>query len=448
MNKKIQGFNLGYTLWRPLVCFAFRLFYKKIHVENRHYVHSENPIIIAPNHQNALMDALAILYSTIPQRTVFLARADIFQNKIIGSILSFLKILPIFRIRDGKESLNKNDEIFEKSIDVLHDRIPLCLMAEGKHNHRRQLLPLVKGMFRIAFQAQAEIHDKEIYIIPTGIDMGHYSNAGYHLIINHGEPVRVSDFMDAYAENPALAMNNLREHLAEAMKKQMHHIQSEQYYESFYQLSYIANASIRSITKTKNSIFNCFLIRKQITSALDKAEQDQNPILPELHEKCMQYCKNLEQLHFKDEILEQFNYSPVDLFFKSLALILTAPIALYGVVFHALAFIMPPFSVRKIKDLQFHSSVKFVVYFMIAQLLYIAYFIIALCSFPHGWWAFPFLLTLLISGFFAFRYKFWANSVLSKWKYFFKTINANAKLKKLKSDRKDLIDCVVEIFMK
>ena len=57
------------------------------------------------------MDALAVLFTHNGQ-PVFLARADIFKKKMIAAILYFLKILPVYRIRDGFSSLKANDEIF------------------------------------------------------------------------------------------------------------------------------------------------------------------------------------------------------------------------------------------------------------------------------------------------------------------------------------------------
>ena len=75
-------------------------------------------MIFAPNHHNALMDALAVLF-TIPRQMVFLARADIFRKGVFANILTFLKILPIYRIRDGYSALQPNSEIFNKTVEVL-----------------------------------------------------------------------------------------------------------------------------------------------------------------------------------------------------------------------------------------------------------------------------------------------------------------------------------------
>ena len=84
---------------------------------------------------------------------VFLARADIFKKKFIAAILYFLKILPVYRIRDGFSSLKGNDEIFTKTIDVLKNKNGLVILPEGDHSGFRRLRQLKKGICRVAFQS-------------------------------------------------------------------------------------------------------------------------------------------------------------------------------------------------------------------------------------------------------------------------------------------------------
>ena len=69
--KKVSG------LWHNNV------FYRKVIVLGRDNINPDHHIIFAPNHQNALMDALAVLF-TQKKQLVFLARADIFKKKTIA----------------------------------------------------------------------------------------------------------------------------------------------------------------------------------------------------------------------------------------------------------------------------------------------------------------------------------------------------------------------------
>ncbi len=115
---KYEKWSVGYWLFKEYVQFADWLIHKKIIVTGKEKIPKNKPIVFAPNHQNALSDPMAILLHTRFQ-PVWLARADIFKTKTITAILRFLKIMPVYRLRDGKENLAKNDETFADSIKVL-----------------------------------------------------------------------------------------------------------------------------------------------------------------------------------------------------------------------------------------------------------------------------------------------------------------------------------------
>ena len=164
--KAIQDNNTFYNLLRPLVNYGTRCHYQSFVVRGIDNLPQEGSYIIAPCHQQALMEPLAVLCFS-PKPSVFLARADIFAKPFFRAILTFLKILPVYRQRDGQRNLDKNNRIFDLSRDVLLDGYPLCLMAEGRHNNRHHLLNMGKGMFRIAGETQLMLGDHPLYIVPT-----------------------------------------------------------------------------------------------------------------------------------------------------------------------------------------------------------------------------------------------------------------------------------------
>ncbi len=132
-KENIEKYSRGYALLKYVAGFWHNnIFYRKVIVLGRENINPDDHLIFAPNHQNALMDALAVLF-THKGQPVFLARADIFKKKIIAAILYFLKILPVYRIRDGFSTLKGNDEIFNKTIDVLRNKNGLVILPEGDH---------------------------------------------------------------------------------------------------------------------------------------------------------------------------------------------------------------------------------------------------------------------------------------------------------------------------
>jgi 1-acyl-sn-glycerol-3-phosphate acyltransferase len=204
-KKTIDRFSLRYRLLKTYAMFAHWIFYRRIEVKFRERIPGDRPVLLAPNHQNALMDAMAPLLTT-SHDPVFLARADIFKKKFVAGILRLFKILPVYRIRDGASELGKNEDVFQEAMDVLlRKKCPVAIMPEGNHGNKRRLRPLVKGIFRVAFQAQEQFGEQPgVVIVPVGIDYSNYSIFRGKLFVQFGEPIEVNKYYSSYLQNQAL----------------------------------------------------------------------------------------------------------------------------------------------------------------------------------------------------------------------------------------------------
>jgi 1-acyl-sn-glycerol-3-phosphate acyltransferase len=230
---KYEKWSLGYWFVKQYIIFADWLIHKKTIVTGREKVPENKPIVFAPNHQNALSDPMAVLLNTRFQ-PVWLARADIFKPGFVTKILRFLKIMPVYRLRDGKENLGKNDKTFADSIKVLENNFALALFPEAAHSGKRQMLPHKKAVPRIVFMAEEKAgFNLDINIIPTGIYYSHYWKFNRTLIVNFGDPVPVKDYIEKYKENPGAAIIELRNRIYEAILPLVIDFRSKKYYEGF-----------------------------------------------------------------------------------------------------------------------------------------------------------------------------------------------------------------------
>lgn len=268
---KVQRSNFLYTLFMPVFKFGIRCHYRCFHIHGTENIPREAPYMLAPCHQQTLMDAFVML-PVAPKPPVFLTRADIFSKKAVLKTHSFLRILPIYRTRDGMGKLSQNFHIFNLCRQALLDGTPLCLMAEGRHNNRHQLLPLGKGMFRIACITQQALHDKPLFIVPVGIDYDTYEQPYGNLVVNIGTPMAVPSFMKVYAEDEALALNKMRDTLSERLSSLMLDIHSKGHYEEIYTLCNILNKKRRSGEGLGKTAWNCFVTRQKIARQLDLME--------------------------------------------------------------------------------------------------------------------------------------------------------------------------------
>ena len=117
-----------------------KLSLRRLTIKGQENLPKDGAIIIGSNHTSALLDPLVILRA-MNSDTVFMTRADIFRKPLLQKIFTFLKMLPIFRIRDGIAAVKQNEEIIAKCGDVLQHGLPLALFPEATHRPKHSLLP-------------------------------------------------------------------------------------------------------------------------------------------------------------------------------------------------------------------------------------------------------------------------------------------------------------------
>jgi 1-acyl-sn-glycerol-3-phosphate acyltransferase len=432
-RETIEKKNLVYSLLKPYVDRVTKIYFRTT-VYNYENVPKDEILIYTPNHQNALMDALAIL-ATNKSEPVFLARADIFKKKTIEKILTFLKILPIYRIRDGKESLGNNEAIFRKTIDVLKNKNGLVILPEGTHAGFRKLKTLKKGISRIAFEAEESNDFKlNIKIIPVGLDWSNYINFRSRLFVYYGEPISLSDFYDEYKHNPPRAMNLLRERLSVELKKYMIHIESEEYYDMFDKIRYIyLPEMIKKMgfknKKQPNQLFAQQNIIKKLNDFVDHKPEETK----ELNEKTIRYSELLKKLNFRDWVIQKGKFSIASVFIQALLAILLLPLYIVGGVFNYLPYKIPVWATKKVKDPQFLSSFRDVIGMILFPIYYIILTVIGLFVLSPKWLVILIPVIMPLMGLFAFHYYIEVKKIFSRLRFIFKTWFKNKDLIELKN---------------
>lgn len=373
----IEKFSLSYKILYYWVKAVHDSLYSTINIYNK-YSPNNKPHMFALNHQNALMDAMATLYAT-SQIQVFLARSDIFKNPKTAAILYFLRVLPIYRIRDGFENLKNNDEVFNNSVRVLNTPCTLTILPEGNHAGYKRLRPLQKGFGRIAFMAMKKRPDyKQFYIVPIGLDYQNYEKFGTELTVNYGKPIEISEYYRIYTKNPTQGLNELRDRLSSELKKLIINIESERWYYLALKLTELNRIRSKLSNPKPETVYKQNIKLAEKISKFDT--YDQTAI--NLEEKCQkldQYLANNklqpEEIADKNSLL--VNIIKIILLTPPLILSIPAMIML-GWLFYTGKMIVN----KKVKDPQFRTSVRYVIYAVISLPLIIIINIWTIFLFP------------------------------------------------------------------
>lgn len=371
-KKSIQEKSFGYEFVKSIVHFLYPKFYRQIEIRGLENIPVDEPLIFAGNHQNGVMDPVAIILNQ-REPIVYMARADIFQSPLNRVLLRFIKVTPVYRIRDGFENLSKNDQQIKEAINVLLDRKRLGVMPEGNHGENHKLRPLVKGLFRIGYQAEIQLENQaHVKIIPVGIDYNFYQHAGSDLVLTYGKPIEVKDFLPIYLENPALGLNTLRVELSAALSKLMLDIRSDDYDRIYRLCCYGVPAYLDHLIEkgTQTEALTVaglrFDARRALAERLERLEIE----FPEKLRALDEWTLNMNQLPGDpNEITEWLDETPTRI--HPILLGLMAMILTPGFVLNLPSWIFNRLVVSKVEDKQMHSTFAFTLGIALNMLVYL-----------------------------------------------------------------------------
>ncbi|MCK5367400.1 MAG: 1-acyl-sn-glycerol-3-phosphate acyltransferase, partial [Cyclobacteriaceae bacterium] len=213
-------------LYVVISCF---LYFRKLRVTGLKNIPAKGPLIYAINHQNALLDPL-VVHSVSWRNPYFLTRADIFNNKFVDQFLRGIKMLPIYRIRDGFDSIKMNEAVFESAKEILTKGGVVGIFPEGSHSLLYKMRPLKKGVARIAFMTEEAADFKlNVQIIPIGIHYESHSSTKGRTLVTYGKPINVADYKQTYQQDQNKAFNELLTEISDRVKLLILNIESKDY---------------------------------------------------------------------------------------------------------------------------------------------------------------------------------------------------------------------------
>ena len=162
---------------------ALFIFCKKIYIKNKSLVNTKGPLLIIANHPNSFLDAV-IIGAQYSRRVYFLARGDVFTKKHHRYLLGLLNMIPVYRLREGREFLNLNEYAFVASKNLLAKGEAVLIFIEGICLNTNELQPFKKGTTRILQGTQELGVFPSIHVVGIGYDNFRGVGKYVHVVYN------------------------------------------------------------------------------------------------------------------------------------------------------------------------------------------------------------------------------------------------------------------------
>lgn len=160
---------------KQIIRAALWLFCSDINIKNKHLLNNKEPLLIIANHPNSFLDAI-IIGAQYNRPINFLARGDVFTKKHHRFLLSLLNMIPVYRLREGKQYLHLNEFAFKESVRLIKKGEAVLIFIEGNCTNEHKLHPFKKGTARIVEKLYEQNISYQIHI--AGIAYNHFRGIG------------------------------------------------------------------------------------------------------------------------------------------------------------------------------------------------------------------------------------------------------------------------------
>lgn len=171
----------------------------------------DGPVLVTANHPNALVDPL-VLFRTARRPTRPLAKAPLFEQALVGTVLKGLGGLPVYRKQDDPSLMHQNDRTFDAAIAALHAGEAVQIYPEGQSHSETAMTPLRTGAARIALMAEERADwSLGLRIQPVGLTYTRKHLFRGRAIAAFGEPIVVTEWKDRWLADNRTAARGLTE---------------------------------------------------------------------------------------------------------------------------------------------------------------------------------------------------------------------------------------------
>ncbi|MCB0546085.1 MAG: 1-acyl-sn-glycerol-3-phosphate acyltransferase [Phaeodactylibacter sp.] len=389
-----------YHIVRPIARLGLKAFYRKIFLSHTERIPRNEAVILAANHPTAFLEP-CILACFLDRPLYFLARGDLFKKPFYARLLRGLNILPVFRLKDGGYGkLKDNYSTFEACYQALAHRRTIMILAEGRTKQEKRLGALQKGTARIAL-GTLERHPgdlEEVYIVPVGVSFTYADQPRSEVMIDFGEPIRTSHYLQELEENANHAMASLTDTLRERLEKSMVIIKDPEDDElAEYLLRIFRNESAQPALPAIAHHSAPLELEMKVADTINRLPKKEKK---RLHLQTSAYFEEVERIGTDDQALMETAWNPTR---SRLALFLGFPFFLMGYIWnYPPVWLAKYISDTQVETLEFKAPVRWAANLGTHLVYLLAWVLVA--AFTRAWIILPMVAVLLLLGYLSLYY--------------------------------------------
>lgn len=365
------------VLVTQLLLTIVRVFFRDVEVTGLERV-PEGPVLIVANHPNGLADP-GILRLVLKREVGFLSKSTLFENVVSRLILESVGAVPVYRAVDGHDT-SQNASLYELCRERFEAGRSIVIFPEGISHDEPKLQKLKTGAARIALRALADTAEElTLHILPVGLFYDDKTTFRSDVSAAVGEPIDPSEWVVRYVSDGHEVAVELTRHIRESLAEVVLEADTVAIYDALVSVAHWTSDASLGVDEAHERA-------RGLAEAYRRMSQQAPEEAAAIAEDVVQFRTMLERVGVENAIEAKPPRLGVGLVArKVMPMILTAPLALIGVVsgwpfYRALG----PIAHRLAKgELDIVSSVKAVLGAVVLPLVYLAEAVVIAAFF--GW---------------------------------------------------------------
>ncbi len=188
-----------YHLLRLFWKLALFGFFRRVEVEGRDRVPESGPLLLVPNHTNALVDPLVILVQ-LERPVTLTAKSTLAGNPLLGILMRAARVITFHRSQDRSLGADPslNAAAFAECRKQLKKGAAICIFPEGVSHSDPVLRPFRTGAARIALEyLERDSNRGGLKIVPVGLHFEAKDRFRSTARVEFGPPIDLASWRSA-----------------------------------------------------------------------------------------------------------------------------------------------------------------------------------------------------------------------------------------------------------